>query len=85
MDFRAGSSPVARTKTKHPKRGALFWSKARRDLNPSKCNADERCRRRLDGGKLLFSALQKMQTSPVARTQKNTINLGRCVAFFVEI
>ena len=45
----------------------------KKDLNPSKCNAGERCRHRLDGGEPLFSATgRKCRSSPVARTTKET-------------
>ena len=38
-------------------------------LEPSKCNADERCRRRLDGGEPLSAPLAQMQTSLATRTK----------------
>ena len=41
------------------------------DSNPSKCNADERCRRRLDGAEHLFSANgRKCNPSPLVSTIK---------------
>ena len=44
-----------------------------------KCNADERCRRRLDGGEPLFLPTAKMQTSPSAPARNPT---AKAVGFF---
>ena len=66
MDFRAGSSPVARTKNKgETKVSPLFLIKEEQDLNPSKCNADERCRRRLDRAEPLFCSLKEQNANQV--------------------
>ena len=53
--IRTGSSPVAGTnEQEHPVGVLLFimWNKM--DSNPTKCGADERCWRRLDGANPLF-------------------------------
>ena len=76
MGNRAGSSPVARTKHKREAEASLLCLvKEKQDLNPSKCNADERCRRRLDGAEPYFSPTgRKCKSSPVARTKNLTID-----------
>ena len=62
VERHAGSSPVIRTKQKGVAKLLPFvWSKRWQDLNRSKCSADERCARRLDGAQQLFSPSAKMQ------------------------
>ena len=45
-----------RQKEMHPQRGAFSFGLSKAGLEPIRCNADERCSRRLDGGDPLFSA-----------------------------
>ena len=49
-----------------------------------KCGADEHRRRGLDRGEPLFSALQKMQTSPCAPARKHR-NCGITITVFSAI
>ena len=55
--------------------GCLFLRGA--GSNPSKCNADERCRRGLDRGEPSFSSIgRKCKSSPVSGTNKRTPRWG---------
>ena len=69
---RAGSSPASRTKKiTDTQTGIRYFFVRWRGLEWCKCNADERCRQRLDAGEPLFLPQRaKMQTSP-ARADTN--------------
>ena len=68
-----GSSPISSTikKKPHQKVWFLFYYGGDMDSNPTKCNADERCRRGLDRGEPLFSFAgeRKCKSSPILSGQ----------------
>ena len=69
-----GSSPITHPIKKEISSDISFfiWYLVSNGTRIIQCNADERCRRRLDGAEHLFSPRAKMQTSPLPKSDSFT-------------